>query len=776
MLIQPKIRLECNRIKIGKCAYIREVRSERISLSPIFSPKLRWLVFPLMWIPLVIVGAPTQEDSLLKVLRTLPQDTQRVLTLNELFKTTLNSEPLKALDYGQQALKLARSIDYKRGVARLSNNLGVWHSKRGNYQESLFFYTQCYAMQVELSDSEGIANCEINTGSVFYKMGDYPRALEYYGRALDSYRSLEDTVHLLDAVNNMGSVYMEQGKYPEALQAFMAAMRLREILGSPSEIAISCMNVGSIYQLEGMLDLAIGFFQRSLELYTKADDQFGRIAALSSIAEINMVQHHPEKARPLLLVAQTLATKIEDQFGLATVKLGLANLHEMKDNPDSAAIYFHEALAICRKIGRTQGIADALNHLGHLEVLRKNWTAAEKYFLESLQLSDSLDSRDLSRDNHLGLSQLYASKGTYSAAYAHQIQYTALHESIYSNVKAKQIAEMQAQYEAKSKQDEINRLNLQATQDQLRIAKAYRRSLLLLAILLPMALLAFIFIMRNVQKQRLQRRIEEKNAEINKQRDLTEAQNKQILEINASLEKIVESRTQAMRNANQELDTFLYQSAHALRRPLVRIEGLLQVIDDEPDEKEREKLQEKLGKTIREMDALLHQLIYASESGHRDPQIEPIPLNQLVMEVVSTLPDKAKLVCSIPQDFCIHSDRYLFTALLSVILENAFRFQDKSKAEPMVKVELHANDDFVTLQIEDNGIGIASDQLHKVCEMFYKGSQRQGGNGLGLYLAQKITQRLQGTLTIESVFAEGTTVTIAFPMHVLGPHVEPRDS
>ena len=49
-------------------------------------------------LPAGLMAVNVREDSLLGVLKTLPQDTQRVLTYNELFKATFTSEPLKALD------------------------------------------------------------------------------------------------------------------------------------------------------------------------------------------------------------------------------------------------------------------------------------------------------------------------------------------------------------------------------------------------------------------------------------------------------------------------------------------------------------------------------------------------------------------------------------------------------------------------------------------------------------------------------------------------------
>lgn len=727
------------------------------------SLRTTWMLVFLSQFPILLWGYNAREDSLLRVLQTLPQDTQRVLMYNELFKATFTSEPQKALDYAQKALHLARVLDYQFGIARLSHNIGLWHSKRGNYTEALRFYQESHSMLELLGDTLDIADCDMNMGSVHYKRGDYPRALAQYRIALEGYRALGDTIRILDAVNNMGSVYKEQGSYPEALQAYMAALHLRERLADPIQEAISCANVGAIYQLEGSLDEAMAFFERALRLSTAGNDQFGRVAALTSIAEIHMERGRLSQAGPLLAAARSLATEIDDQFGLATALLGLANLHDLENRADSAALCYGRALEICRSIGRTQGVAIALNHIGRLGLGEGRWRAAEEALAESLRLSDSLAALDLSRDNHRLLAEVYALKGDHARAYLHQKRFFALHDSLHSSEKTQQIAEMQARYDAQAKEDEINRLRLKAAEDALRIARSSRRNLVLLAILLPVLLLALFFFLRYLQKQRHNRRIEEKNVEIRQQHGLLETRNRQILDINVGLEATVEARTQALRIANEELDTFLYQSAHALRRPLLRVEGLLQLMDSEVDAEARLRLRERLGQNLGEMDGLLHQLIHVSESNQRRLKLETVRLAELVEEALPADVGETECVLDVAPDQKVVTDRYLLTALLGAVVDNAFRFQDSHKEVGRVTVRVEEREEEVALAVVDNGLGIGREQLPRVCDMFYRGGVHSQGNGLGLYLARKICAKLNGRLELASELGVGTEVRVFLP-------------
>lgn len=69
----------------------------------------------------------------------------------------------------------------------------------------------------------------------------------------------------------------------------------------------------------------------------------------------------------------------------------------------------------------------------------------------------------------------------------------------------------------------------------------------------------------------------------------------------------------------------------------------------------------------------------------------------------------------------------------------------------------------ITLVLEDNGIGISSQHLPRIFEMFYRATESSKGSGLGLYIVQEAISRLQGTITVNSVEREGTRFTIVLP-------------
>ena len=68
------------------------------------------------------------------------------------------------------------------------------------------------------------------------------------------------------------------------------------------------------------------------------------------------------------------------------------------------------------------------------------------------------------------------------------------------------------------------------------------------------------------------------------------------------------------------------------------------------------------------------------------------------------------------------------------------------------------------IKVQDNGIGIKPDLLPRIFEMFFRGSEKSEGAGLGLYIVKEAVEKLGGTLTAESVESQETVISITIPM------------
>ncbi|MEM1000329.1 MAG: tetratricopeptide repeat-containing sensor histidine kinase [Bacteroidota bacterium] len=724
-----------------------------------------WFVILVVLFPVLGFASSAKEDSILALLPRMPNDTDKVNTYNQLFKVNFSVDSEKAEKWGVEGLNLAHKLNYKRGIAKMSNNLGVLQSKMGNYERALQYYEGALEIRALEGDSTGMAICRSNIGSAYYKRGFYELALDNYGWALRIFLEDQDTVGILGALNNIGSIYNEQGQYEAALRTYFFVLQLRETRDDRNGLALSRYNVGTIYHQMGMLDESIRFLEEARATYIEDNDLFGLNPVLIDLANIRKEQNQLEKARDLYTEALANAKALNDRFTIANSLQGMAMLDAKMGNYAAAEQGLDQAYGIYEQIDRRKGKAETLNHLGKILMDQQRFRAAVPKLQASLEIAQRLEARELIRDDYRMLAQALAGTGNYQPAYESFAAFFALHDSIYTKEKAAQFAELNARYRAREQQVEIDRLNLKQAESDLRIERSRQRNYLLFGGFIVVGLVAMIFYVRYRQKQRTNRKIERMNAEVQAQRDRVEEQNRQIREINANLERIIEARTAAVVSAKNELDTFLYESAHALRRPLTRIEGLTQLLRIEPDPAAQSDLRHKMAFTIRGMDRLLHKLIVVNENEKRDVRFEAIDVAALVREISHELQaGPIDLQMEPPQGFVLYSDRYLISALLLNLLENCVHYcSDPRVRNPEIRVRLRKEETTVCLEVEDNGQGIPADRIPQLFDMFYRVHNRSGSNGLGLYVVRKVVDRLHGKVALESTVGVGTKVVVELP-------------
>src|SRR6185312_3063241 len=103
-------------------------------------------------------------------------------------------------------------------------------------------------------------------------------------------------------------------------------------------------------------------------------------------------------------------------------------------------------------------------------------------------------------------------------------------------------------------------------------------------------------------------------------------------------------------------------------------------------------------------------------------------------------------------------DRTLIARSLSNIVENALHAMP---GQGRLTIDASADDQFVTLRLEDNGIGMDEESLGRVFEPYF--STKTTGTGLGLPIARRNIELSGGAISVDSQKGRGTAVTIRLP-------------
>ncbi len=117
-----------------------------------------------------------------------------------------------------------------------------------------------------------------------------------------------------------------------------------------------------------------------------------------------------------------------------------------------------------------------------------------------------------------------------------------------------------------------------------------------------------------------------------------------------------------------------------------------------------------------------------------------------------------------PEDLSVYADKLHFTNVISNILDNSVKYSGKSVT---ISVQINRTEKGIRISLTDNGIGIATAQLSRIFERFYrvpKGNIHDvKGFGLGLSYVKEVVERHDGSISVESREKEGSTFTILIP-------------
>ena len=112
----------------------------------------------------------------------------------------------------------------------------------------------------------------------------------------------------------------------------------------------------------------------------------------------------------------------------------------------------------------------------------------------------------------------------------------------------------------------------------------------------------------------------------------------------------------------------------------------------------------------------------------------------------------------------INADKQLFKQVIRILVDNSIKY---TPAREKIIIRVVGEEGSVCITVQDNGIGIAPEELPAIFERFYRSDEsrarKTGGSGLGLSIAKWIIERHGGHFEVLSRLDIGTRITIVIP-------------
>ncbi len=232
-------------------------------------------------------------------------------------------------------------------------------------------------------------------------------------------------------------------------------------------------------------------------------------------------------------------------------------------------------------------------------------------------------------------------------------------------------------------------------------------------------------------------------------------------------QEILEKRNVELSKVNMELDSFLYKSSHDIRAPISTIAGLIYLIQRSESMEEIRHYNRMTDKQIKKLNKIISDITLHSRNLKLDPEIEEFDARELCQEVLDTysfLLEKSGIRTELDiNGDLIKTDRSRLRTILSNLVSNSINYFNPSINHAFVRITCDVGHNGFNISVSDNGIGIAKSHQDKVFDMFYRGTEKSQGSGLGLYITKEMVERLNGRISLSSVEWEGTTVGINLP-------------
>lgn len=235
----------------------------------------------------------------------------------------------------------------------------------------------------------------------------------------------------------------------------------------------------------------------------------------------------------------------------------------------------------------------------------------------------------------------------------------------------------------------------------------------------------------------------------------------------------LQQRNEDLQKVNEELDRFLYSVSHDLRAPISSVVGLLDIIQNTHAEEERDRYFHLARKSLRRLDDYVKDIVDLAKNAKMDVVMEPVNLYKIISDVCDELnfsEDGQKVEKNIrveQTNGLVFSDPKRLKIILQNLISNAVRYHNPYTEKPQVNTRAYTDGAELVLEVTDNGLGISSDHLPHIFELFYRAHQVKLGSGMGLFIVKETVEKLGGNIAVESTVNKGSTFRIRLPQACL---------
>ncbi len=613
-------------------------------------------------------------------------DSQKLTVYRNIYNHYKSAASDSAKPYIEQGLQMFTESGYQHGIGVMLMLLSNIYNEKGLLVVAREKGEQALKIFTELHDEAYIGKSNNAIGNAESYLGNYTEAVKHFLTALKNFEHLQDTADIINTYLELGAANDFNGNHDKALDYYRKALDLSLRTVETSNIVYLYNNIGLYYARKGAFDTALTYFEKAELIARKPQYTKARITPLTNLGKIYNAKGDNKKALEYLYQAMVLARNLDTKEPLCRVLLEIGQIESTNKPPDVSSLR------------------------------------------EGLEVAKQIDSKRLQSEFLSALADAADRTGNYKEEVTLLKQSRVLRDSIFNINKAKEIANLQSEYELKRTSKQLAALELSEQRNSQK-----KNVIIIIAVFLALTLLTLvIFYTRSIH-----------------------------------LNKQLSVREHDLKKANAVKDRLFSIIGHDLKGPIGNIPALLGIYKNEGNT-ETEKIH--ILKTIEEssrasfetLEKLLNWGMQQIKGNIYSPTIldvDAIIKNELRLHSAAAENKNIAIHNNIESTTRIYADENHFKFIMRNLVSNAVKYTNPGGSVEIGTMQ-QTGAGYITIFVKDNGIGIDKEVQQHIFEPYNestKGTVNETGTGIGLILCKEFVIQNGGKMWVESTKGQGTT-------------------
>ena len=563
-------------------------------------------------------------------------------------------------------------------------------------------------------------------GITYYFLSNTNQSAELFLRVLKITEKNNDSLGISRSLNNIGLAYHDDKAYAKSLEYLKQSLAIKIKLKDYLTLWTTYMNIGLSYSSLNEYDKALESYFSGLEAWKllKEEKNESYASIMSEIGVIYEITDSLDKAERYLNEAAVYYEKSKNYFRDANTLLHLAIVNRKKSNTFISHNYLNKTLGYIRKSGAISILPDYYLELSNLEESRGNLKNAFADYKRQQVLRDSLDNKQNLNDMNR-IQEMY------------------------------RIEQQEAETTVLKKEIELGE------------GKLERNKIITIGVitLLAVVLIFYLYLIRIIDRLKIA------NAKLNDQQKTISKVNGELRQQKDDLQILANE----LKKLNADKDRFMAILGHDLKSPFNVLLGLSDMLTENirvfplP---ELEDIAINLNKAARNTYNLLEDILLWTRAQSGKIPFKPQKLNfsDICREILDIFNPVAgtkgiKINYSEANEVHIFGDLDMIKTVMRNLVSNAVKF---TKNDGTIKIDIRKTESWITISVEDNGVGIEQENLSKLFKntevITTTGTANEKGTGLGLLLCKEFIEKHNGKIWVESEPGTGSKFNFNLPV------------